>query len=80
MICIASDVQRLYGYPTPAYDPPAPTPLQDALENGITLQGQFIEVYGNDLNVPENQSVLTKEAESLKKNLPVKPPTNLRIP
>ncbi len=80
MICVATDVQRLYGNPMPAYDPPAPTPLQDALENGITLQGQFIEVYGNDLNVTENQSVLTKEAESLKKNLPVKPPTNLRIP
>jgi hypothetical protein len=71
MICVASDVQRLYGYPNPPYNAlPAPAPLQDALENAVSLRGQYVEVYGADINLPLDQTVLATEGAKLKGNLP----------
>jgi hypothetical protein len=79
MICVATDVQELYGNPSPPYNPPVPTPLLDALANANSLQGQFVEVYGADLTNDSNVPALTSERPLLKKNLPVQAPKNLQI-
>jgi Beta-galactosidase len=70
MLCVASDAARLYEDPDPIPLPLPPIPLQDALENAVSLDGQYVEIYGSDLTPPLNQTVLAIEGAKLKANLP----------
>jgi hypothetical protein len=71
MICSASlDPATLYKDPNPVPIPRPPIPLQDALENGVTLGSQYVEVYRTDLELGIHQPVLTIEGAKLKANLP----------
>jgi hypothetical protein len=86
MVCATSDAARVYIDPDPVPLPPAPIPLQDALEHGVTLGGQYVEVYQDDLVAPESQSVMATERVKLADNIlggepPPKPlpPKNLHV-
>jgi hypothetical protein len=70
MLCVASDAARLYVDPDPVPLPLPPIPLRDALENAVSLDGQYVEVYGSDLTPEINQTVLAIEGARLKANLP----------
>jgi len=70
MLCLASDAARLYVNPDPVPLPPAPIPLQDALEHGVTLDGQYVEIYGTDIKLDIDQTVLAIEGAKLEANLP----------
>ena len=70
MLCLASDAARLYVNPDPVPLPPAPIPLQDALEHGVTLDGQYVEIYGTDIKLDIDQTVLAIEGARLEANLP----------
>ena len=70
MLCVASDAARLYVDPDPVPLPLAPIPLRDALENAVSLDGQYVEVYGSDLTPDINQTVLAIEGARLKANVP----------
>ena len=81
------DPARLYLDPDPVPMPPNPTPLQDALEHGVTLGAQYIEVYQQDLVPDESQPVMVVERLKLIENAngeitppgPPNPPQNLRV-
>ena len=83
MVSKASDVARVYSDPDPVPLPVAPIPLQDALEHGVSLAGQYVEVYESDLTNPLSQPVMAVERLKLKANVPAgdipAAPTNLRI-
>lgn len=83
MVCHTSDPARLYIDPDPVPMPANPTPLQDALEHAVTLGGQYVEVYEDDLTNPSSQPVLAAERLKLAANVPTDAvplaPTNLRI-
>ena len=70
MLCVASDAARLYVDPDPVPLPAAPIPLQDALENGVSLGSQYVEVYQSDLSLDIAQDVLAAEGIKLKANVP----------
>jgi Beta-galactosidase len=70
MLCVASDAARLYEDPDPVPLPLAPIPLQDALENGVSLNGQYVEIYGTDIKLDIDQPVLAIEGAKLEANLP----------
>jgi hypothetical protein len=71
MTCSATiDPARLYRDPDPVPMPPPPIPLQDALENGVSLGGQYVEVYKTDLELGIDWGVLAAEGVKLKANLP----------
>ena len=69
--------------PPPVPLPAAPTPLQDSLEHGVSLGGQYVEVYEDDLLDSRSQPVLATESAKLKANVPPDgvpaSPTNLRV-
>jgi hypothetical protein len=70
-ICPATiDPATLYKDPDPVPMPPAPIPLRDALENGVSLGSQYVEVYKSDLELGIQQPVLAAEGVKLKANLP----------
>lgn len=83
MVCHTSDPARLYIDPDPVPLPADPTPLEDALEHGVSLGGQYVEVYEDDLTNPLSQPVLVTEGAKLEANVPADgipaAPTNLRI-
>lgn len=89
LLCRAIDnAAWLYADPDPVPMPAAPQPLQDALEHGVSLAAQFIEVYEGDLTLAESQPVLAVEQAKLKANVKVSqdpppvpplPPTGLRV-
>jgi hypothetical protein len=70
MLVVSTDAANLYVPPPPDPLPPAPIPLQDALENGVSLGSQYVEIYGNDIKADINQDVLATEGVKLKANLP----------
>ena len=70
MLCVASNTDFLYLPPAPQPPPPAPIPLQDALEYAVTLDHQYVEIYGDDVNLNVQQPVLQTEGIKLKANLP----------
>jgi hypothetical protein len=73
MLCVASNTDFLYLPPAPSPPPPAPIPLQDALEYAVTLDHQYVEIYGNDIKLDVDQPVLQTEGIKLKANLPPPP-------
>src|SRR5262249_51031999 len=76
MICSAvDDPATLYKDPDPVPMPTPPVPLQDALENGVSLGSQYVEVYKTDLELEIDWPVLTAEGAKLKADLPTPPPT-----
>ncbi len=83
MVDKTSNTARVYIDPDPIPLPLAPIPLLDALEHGVTLGGQYVEVYEDDLTNPLSQPVLILERVKLKANVPADgipaAPTNLRI-
>ena len=88
LVCAAvDDPARLYLDPDPVPMPPNPTPLQDALEHGVTLGAQYIEVYQQDLVPDESQPVMVVERLKLIENAngeitppgPPNPPNNLHV-
>jgi hypothetical protein len=70
MLCVASNTDFLYLPPAPNPPPPAPIPLQDALEFAVTLDHQYVEIYGDDIKLDVDQPVLQAEGVKLKANLP----------
>ena len=70
MLCVASNPALLYASPAPSPLPSAPIPLQDALENAVSLGHQYVEVYGSDIKLAVDQPVLQAEGVKLKANLP----------
>jgi glycosyl hydrolase family 42 (putative beta-galactosidase) len=70
MLCVASNTDFLYVAPAPDPPPPAPIPLQDALEYAVTLDHQYVEIYGEDIKLDVAQPVLQAEGVKLKANLP----------
>jgi hypothetical protein len=44
--------------------------LQDALEFAVTLDHQYVEIYGDDIKLDIDQPVLQAEGIKLKANLP----------
>ncbi len=83
MVCHTSDPARLYLDPDPVPLPADPVPLEDALEHAVSLGGQYVEVYEDDLVNPLSQPVLAAERLKLIANIPPDgvpaAPTNLRI-
>src|SRR5436305_1563247 len=78
MICAAiDDPATLYQDPDALPLPSPPIPLQDALENGVTLRAQYVEVYGTDLELEIDWPVLAAESVKLKSNLPTLAPAQL---
>lgn len=81
MICSAvDDPATLYKDPDPVPMPTPPIPLQDALENGVSLGSQYVEVYKTDLELGIDWPVLTAEGVKLKANLPTATPTPTPAP
>ena len=70
MLCVASNTDFLYLPPAPEPPPPAPIPLQDALKYAVTLDHQYVEVYGDDIKLDVDQPVLQAQGVKLKANLP----------
>jgi len=90
MVCRATDdPARLYLDPDPVPMPPFPTPLEDALEHGVSLGAKYIEVYEEDLTPASAQPVLAVERAKLLANVgdgsdcgppgPPAPPTGLHV-
>ncbi|HEY2714208.1 MAG TPA: beta-galactosidase [Chthoniobacterales bacterium] len=84
LVCRAVDNPAwLYQDPDPTPIPPAPQPLQDALETGVSADGIFIEVYEGDLTQDQSQPVLAAERPKLLANVwdgkPPDPPTGLHF-
>ncbi len=83
MVCHTSDPARLYVDPDPVPLPADPIPLEDALEHAVSLGGQYVEVYEDDLTNPVSQPVLAVESVKLKANIPADgipaAPLNLRL-
>jgi hypothetical protein len=78
MICAAiDDPATLYEDPDPVPMPSPPIPLQDALENGVSLGAQYVEVYSDDLELEIDWPVLAAEGVKLKANLPTLAPAQL---
>ena len=70
LACPATDVSKIYQDPDPVPLPLAPIPLEDALENGVSLGAQYVEVYKSDLELPIHQALLALEGAKLKANVP----------
>jgi hypothetical protein len=90
MVCRAiEDPAREYLDPDPVPMPPFPTPLEDALEHGVSLGAKYIEVYEEDLTPASAQPVLAVERAKLLANVgdgsdcgppgPPAPPTGLHV-
>jgi hypothetical protein len=73
MLVVASDPADLYLPPAPNPLPSPPIPLQDALEYAVTLDHQYVEIYGSDIQLDVDQPVLQAEGVKLKANLPPPP-------